>query len=155
MIDRAEASSLAARHPEKERAILVVDDDEDDRMFVKAAMQVVAPTVLVEEAEDGVVALQILHDQARRLPDLVLLDLNMPRKDGLEVLAEIRTDPALRQLVVIAIFTTATDPESVRLAYASGANAYIGKPSSLLGLQAMMAGIVRHWFEIATLPERP
>lgn len=60
----------------------------------------------------------------------------------------------VRRLPAVAIFTTATDPELVRRAYGTGANASVGKPSSINGMRETMAGIVRHWFEIATLPER-
>jgi len=139
----------------KAHVILVVDDNEDDRMFVRTALESVDADIVIAEAVDGVEALEYLRDETRAFPDFVLLDLKMPRKDGLETLAEIRLDPKLRHLPVVAIFTTATDPELVRRAYDTGANAYVGKPSSINGMRETMAGIVRHWFEIATLPERP
>ena len=137
------------------RVVLVVDDDPDDRMFVRNALRAVAPDLRIEEAIDGEDALAFLRDRSRPFPDLVLLDLKMPRKDGLETLSEIRLDPDLRHVPVIAIFTTATDPEFVRQAYLNGANAYVGKPSTMLGMKEIMSGVVRHWFEIATLPRRP
>jgi CheY-like chemotaxis protein len=135
-----------------DRLVLVVDDNEDDRMFVRDALRQVAPEVLVAELGDGVELLEYLRDRTRPFPDLVLLDLQMPRKDGLETLAEIRLDSSLRHVPVIAVFTTATDQEFVRRAYSSGANAYVGKPSTMAGLRDIMAGLVQHWFEIVTLP---
>jgi CheY-like chemotaxis protein len=139
----------------RDRVILVVDDNEDDRMFVRNALTAVDPSIVVAEAVDGVDALAYLRDETRTFPDFILLDLKMPRKDGLETLAEIRRDPRLQHLPVVAIFTTATDPAYVRRAYAVGANAFVGKPSSISGMRDVMAAIVRHWFEIATLPPRP
>jgi two-component system, chemotaxis family, response regulator Rcp1 len=137
----------------KGRLILVVDDNEDDRMFVRNALSEVDPNVRVAEAVDGIDALDYLRDASKAFPDLILLDLKMPRKDGFETLADIRQDPKLRHLPVVAVFTTATDPEFVRRAYCTGANAYVGKPSNMASLREIMGGIVKHWFEIATLPE--
>lgn len=134
------------------RLILVVDDNEDDRMFVRNALNFVDPDIQIAEAVDGFDALRYLRDASNPFPDLILLDLKMPRKDGLETLAEIRQDPKLRHLPVVAVFTTATDPEFVKRAYMTGANAYVGKPSNMASLRDVMGGIVRHWFEIATLP---
>lgn len=135
--------------------ILVVDDDADDRMFVRRALRTVAGDLHVAEAVDGEQALIYLRDTSRPFPDLVLLDLKMPRMDGFETLAAIRRDPLLLHRPVVAIFTTATDPESVRKAYRAGANAYVAKPSSMGSLTDMMAGVVRHWFDTATLPQHP
>jgi CheY-like chemotaxis protein len=135
--------------------ILIVDDSEDDRQFVRDALHGIAPGLRLAEAHDGVEALAYIRNPANAMPDLVLLDLKMPRKDGLETLADIRDDLTLRHLPVVAVFTTATDPEFVRRAYAAGANAYIGKPSSMEGLRHIMDGVIRHWFEIATLPPHP
>ncbi|CAN5819779.1 response regulator [soil metagenome] len=135
------------------RLVLLVDDSEDDRMFARDALRHVAPDVLVAEATNGVEAMAYLRDETRPLPDLVLLDLKMPLKDGFEVLAEMRLDPRLRHVPVVTIFTTATDQSFVRTAYAAGANAFVGKPSTMAGLHEVMTGIVRHWFEIATLPQ--
>jgi CheY-like chemotaxis protein len=136
------------------RLILVVDDNPDDRMFVRNALKEVAPEVALAEAFDGVDALAYLRDARNVVPDLVLLDLKMPRKDGFETLAEIRGDSDLCHLPVVAVFTTSTDPEFVWRAYRTGANAYIGKPSSVALLRDAMAGVVKHWFEVATLPSR-
>ena len=137
---------------QREWLILVADDSADDRMFIRNALHAVAPKVRVSETVDGIDTLAYLRGAAQPFPDLLLLDLKMPRMDGLETLAEIRGDPGLRHLPVIAIFTTATDPEFVRRAYASGVNAYVGKPSTLGELKVLMEVLVRHWFEIATLP---
>ena len=133
--------------------MLLVDDSEDDRMFARNALRDVAPDIQVAEAANGVEAMAYLRDETRPLPDLVLLDLKMPLKDGFEVLAEMRLDPRLRHVPVVTVFTTATDQSFVRTAYAAGANAYVGKPSTMAGLQDVMAGIIRYWFEVVTLPQ--
>lgn len=137
---------------DREWLILVADDSADDRMLVRYALNAVAPKVRVSETVDGVDTLAYLRDATQPFPDLLLLDLKMPRKDGLETLAEIRGDPELRHLPVIAIFTVETDPEFVRRAYAQGVNAYVEKPSTLAELKVLMEVLVRYWFEIATLP---
>lgn len=135
-----------------DRRVLVVDDSEDDRTFVRTALLSVDPDIQISEACDGVEALDYLRSD-RPFPDLILLDLKMPRKDGMETLAEIRRDPDLRHVPVIAVFTTATDPEYVRLAYTTGANAYLGKPSTMASLREVMDAVVKHWFGVVTLPD--
>jgi CheY-like chemotaxis protein len=88
----------------------------------------------------------------RPFPDLVLLDLKMPRMDGFEALAEVRADPALRHLPIVTVFTTATDPEFVRRTYAEGANAFLGKPATHEALVTMMRVLASYWFSVVVLP---
>lgn len=85
-------------------------------------------------------------------PELILLDLNMPRKDGREALAEIKADPDLRRIPVV-VLTTSSSPEDVRRAYSLGANSYVTKPGSYEGLVAAVRALQTWWFGCVTLPE--
>jgi len=138
------------------RVILIVDDDPDDRMFAREALAVAAPGVDIREVEDGIAFLAYLRSPGpdQPFPDLVLLDLKMPRMDGFEALAEVRADPALQHLPIVAAFTTASDPEFVRRAYADGANAFLGKPATREGLATMMRVVAEYWFGTVSLPPR-
>ena len=137
--------------------ILIADDSEEDRAFVCDALRRLDRDLDVREVEDGIELLEYLRSPgpSRPFPGLILLDLQMPRMDGFEALAEIRRDPALSYVPVIAILTTATDPENVRQTYAAGANAFIGKPSSVARMRELMDTLVSHWFDVAILPEPP
>ncbi|MEI8335171.1 MAG: response regulator [Chloroflexota bacterium] len=138
------------------RVILVADDDPDDRMFAREALTAVASGLDIREVADGIALLEYLRDPGpeRPFPDLVLLDLKMPRMNGFEALAEVRADPTLRHLAVVAVYTTATDPEFVRRTYALGANAFLGKPTTHEGMVTAMRVVVEHWFTVASLPPR-
>ena len=111
--------------------VLLVEDDPADTLLITEALQANAPTVTVIAVTDGVDALRYLRRQdefARsRRPDLVLLDLDMPRKDGREVLAEIKTDPELRSIPVV-VLTTSKAEEDILRSYDLHANAYVTKP---------------------------
>jgi two-component system response regulator len=138
------------------RVLLIVDDDPDDRMFTREALLAVAPGLDVREVEDGIEFLDYLRSPGpdRPFPDLVLLDLKMPRMNGFEALAAVRADPALRHLAIVTVFTTATDPEFVLRTYAEGANAFLGKPATREGLVSMMRVVAEYWFGTVSLPPR-
>lgn len=140
--------------PRPERLIVIVDDDPDDVEFARSALATAAPGARIEVVGDGLELLALLDRSvdARRLPDLVLLDLRMPRMDGLEALRRIRAIPTLRRLPVVTMFTTASDEDLVVASYEAGANSYVTKPSSYTDLVRIMGDIVHHWFEVATLP---
>ena len=109
--------------------ILITDDDEDDRYFLKQAIEAKVAKVLVVEARNGEEALQTLsNDSAIRKIDLVLLDMNMPGMNGLEVLEHIRNSISFRHIPTVMI-STSDEPELVSTAYARGINSYIKKPS--------------------------
>ena len=138
------------------KVILLVDDDPEDRMFAREALAAVATGLDIREVVDGIAFLDYVRSPGsdRPFPDLVLLDLKMPRMDGFEALEELRADPALRHIPVVAVYTTATDPEFVRRTYALGANAFLGKPATHEGMINAMRVIVEHWFTVASLPPR-
>lgn len=114
--------------------ILITDDDEDDRYFLRQAIErrMAQTTITIIEAQTGEQALESLAvDVAQRnRVALILLDMNMPGMNGLEVLDQIRTNPALRYTPAVMISTSA-EPNLVATAYAKGINAYIKKPATI------------------------
>jgi CheY-like chemotaxis protein len=107
-------------------------------------------------ASDGVEALAFLRREGRHAaaprPDVILLDLNLPRMDGREVLAALKADPALRRIPVV-ILTTSQDEQDVLRAYELHANCYITKPVDLDQFIAVIQSIESFWLTIVTLPE--
>ncbi len=138
--------------------ILLADDDPDDCLMVKEAL--VESRVLNELATvgDGEELMDYLHRRGRYKnlagrprPGVILLDLNMPRKDGREALAEIKGDPQLRKIPVV-VLTTSKAEEDIYRSYDLGVNSYITKPVTFEGLVEVMRTIGRYWIEIVELP---
>jgi CheY-like chemotaxis protein len=142
---------------EKRRTILIAEDDEEDLLLTQEAIQecgLVADLRIVKDGEE-------LMDYLRRRgayervcsprPALILLDLRMPRKDGIEALQEIRSDPDL-QVIPVVVLTTSQTEEDVRGCYALGVNSYIAKPNEFRGLVDAMMILKRYWFEVVSLP---
>ena len=139
--------------------ILMADDDEDDRMFAKDALVEARLYNEVYFVEDGQELMDFLNhcDKYADLngsprPGLILLDLNMPRKDGREALQEIKADPDLRRIPVV-VLTTSKAQEDIYRTYDLGVSSYITKPVSFDGLVEVMKALSRYWFEIVSLPE--
>ena len=130
--------------------ILLVEDSPADALLLQEALRQVGVTDPVELVTDGEQALEHLRGPERP-PGLVLLDLNLPRMDGREVLAAIRADPELSDLPVV-IMTTSSAPPDVKLAYNGGANAYVRKPIGMDRLVEAAASIRDFWLRTATLP---
>jgi CheY-like chemotaxis protein len=138
--------------------ILMADDDPDDRAFTKEAL---ASSRLVNElrfVEDGQQLMDYLNGRGEFAapgsaprPGVILLDLNMPKKDGREALKEIKSDPDLRQIPVV-VLTTSKAEEDVLRSYDLGANSFITKPVTFEGLVKVMTMLGQYWFEIAELP---
>ena len=140
--------------------ILMADDDADDRLLAKDALiecQLDGNLHFVENGEELLEYLQRrgkytqLADSPR--PGLILLDLNMPRKDGREALREIKADPALRKIPVVVLTTSKADTDIGRI-YELGANSFISKPVSFESLVEVMKILGRYWFEIVELPAK-
>ncbi len=129
--------------------ILLVEDSAPDAMLIRQALREAGVEGKVEVVTDGEQALARLHRGAP--PDLMLLDLNLPRKDGRAVLAEMRTDDALREIPVI-VLTTSSAPHDVRFCYQHGANSYVRKPLGLDRLVETARAIRDFWLTTATLP---
>ena len=129
--------------------ILLVEDSAPDAMLIRQALREAGIHGKVEVATDGEQALARLRSGAS--PDLMLLDLNLPRMDGRAVLAEMRADEALREVPVI-VLTTSSAPHDVHFCYAHGANSYVRKPLGLDRLVETARTIREFWFDTATLP---
>ncbi|HEU5333007.1 MAG TPA: response regulator [Actinocrinis sp.] len=110
--------------------ILLVEDDEADAMLITEALNEHAVARTVGQVEDGVAALEWLRDPERPRPDLIVLDLNMPRMNGRELLDILKRDESLKKIPVV-VLTTSGAPEDVSSAYERHANAYVTKPVNL------------------------
>ena len=136
--------------------VLLVEDSRTDVELTEEALVAAADDAELHVAADGEAALAVLrreppHQGAPR-PDLVLLDLNMPRKDGREVLREMKQDERLRSIPVLVLTTSGAD-EDVAAAYAGGANAYVRKPVHFDDFVTTMRAIEAFWMSAATLPD--
>jgi CheY-like chemotaxis protein len=146
--------------PAKVHVILVVEDDSDDRLLAREALAESAMPAELQFVDNGADLMDYLHQRNRfsapgsaPRPSLVLLDLNMPRKDGREALKEIRADPGLRNIPVIVLTTSTADADISRI-YALGANSFISKPTAFEALVRVMKGIGQYWFEVVVLPSK-
>ena len=135
--------------------ILLVEDCAGDVRLIREALKEAPLPVQVTLAGDGIEAMDYLRQVELELavrPDLVLLDLNLPRKNGREVLAEIKNSPTLRAIPVL-VMTSSRSDEDIEQAYALGANCYITKPSDLEEYVNVVRSIENFWFLTATLPD--
>lgn len=138
--------------------ILMADDDADDRKLARKAL---AESRLANElhmVENGEELLDYLcrrgpytDPKSSPRPGVILLDLNMPRKDGREALAEIKRDARLRSIPVV-VLTTSSEEEDVCRTYDLGASSYITKPTTFDALVNVMRGLGNYWFQIVRLP---
>lgn len=135
--------------------ILLVEDNEDDVMLTRLAFKQAGIPVRLHHARDGEEGMAFLRKQgkyaAMPAPDLILLDLNMPRKDGREVLADIAADEHLRHLPVIILTTSAAQQDILGL-YRLRASSYIVKPVDFGHFQQTIRSLHEYWFGVATLP---
>jgi CheY-like chemotaxis protein len=140
--------------------ILLADDDQDDLMMTREALQQsrlgndLRSVLDGEELMDYLLRRGMYADPASApQPGLILLDLNMPKKDGREALAEIKADPKLRKIPVI-VLTTSRAEEDVFRTYDLGVSSFITKPVTFDGLVEAMKVLAHYWFEIVELPSR-
>lgn len=139
--------------------ILMADDDPDDVFLVQAAFKKSRLANELHVVKDGVELMDYLKGREpfadRTLaprPHLILLDLNMPRKDGRQALKEIREDPELRNIPVV-VLTTSKAQEDVLHSYGDGANSFITKPVSFDSMCGVIGNLGNYWFQIVTLPD--
>jgi chemotaxis family two-component system response regulator Rcp1 len=137
-------------------AILLVEDNLADVRLTIEALRDAKVTNALRVARDGVEAMEVLRTSVPKkdLPDLILLDLNLPKKDGREVLKEIKEDAALRQIPVVILTTSQAEQDIVR-GYLLGANAFIVKPVDLEKFFTVVKSIANFWLEIVKLPGPP
>jgi CheY-like chemotaxis protein len=135
--------------------ILMADDDPDDRLLTKDALEESHLRNTFETVEDGEELMEYLHQRGKYSnkprPGLILLDLNMPRKDGREALREIKSDPDLRRIPVVVMTTSKAEEDIVR-SYDLGVNSFVVKPITFDGLVDTLQTIGKYWFEIVELP---
>jgi CheY-like chemotaxis protein len=137
--------------------VLLVDDDPGDVLMIEEALATIGIPRIVHVARDGGEAVEFLRKQGEYAdaprPDFVLLDLNMPRMDGRQVLAEVKADVDLRQIPVV-VLTTSRSPDDVLASYGLYANAYVTKPMSLDDLTDTVQRIDDFLTRTAILPKR-
>ncbi len=145
-------------HAPRPIILLVADDDHDDCLLIRDALAESRLVNQVHFVHDGDQLMSYLRREGRFAapdaaprPGLILLDLNMPRKDGREALQEIKADPVLRQVPVV-ILTTSKAEEDIFRSYRLGVNSYIAKPVTFEALVDMVQTIGKYWFEIVELP---
>ncbi|MBI5014948.1 MAG: response regulator [Deltaproteobacteria bacterium] len=143
---------------QKPVVILLADDDEDDRLMARDALEEARLANELRFVEDGEDLLDYLHHRGKYArsgsaprPGLILLDLNMPRKDGREALREIKADPDLRRIPIV-VLTTSKAEEDVQRTYDLGVNSFITKPVSFAALVEIMRTLGEYWFQIVQLP---
>ena len=137
--------------------ILMADDDDDDRRLTREALLEGRRANDLRFVENGEDLMDYLRRQGKYAsaeaprPGLILLDLNMPRKDGRTVLKEIKSDPELRQIPVVVLTTSQAD-EDIYKSYDLGVNSYIVKPVTFDALVDILLTLEKYWFEIVELP---
>ena len=134
--------------------ILLVEDDAADARLAQIALKDSKVVCNVTHVLDGVEAMKYLQaavSNGDKLPDLVLLDLNMPRKDGRQVLEEMRADEVLRSIPVVVLTTSDVDRD-VAASYSLGANSYVTKPMDVDEFCSVIRGIENYWFSVVRLP---
>ena len=138
--------------------ILMADDDEDDRLLTRDALAESRLANDLRFVRDGEELLDYLRRRGAYAdpasaprPGVILLDLNMPKVDGREALAEIKADPALRRIPVVVLTTSRAEADIYR-SYDLGVNSFVSKPVTFAALVEVMQGLGRYWFEIVELP---
>lgn len=126
---------------EEKLYILLADDDEDDRLFFKDALAETRLKTQVHTVNDGAYLMEYLAQPGIRLPDIIFLDLNMPRKGGIECLKEIRRDPRLKD-ICIAIYSTSSSEADIEDTFVMGANVYIRKPGDFNELKGVLEEVI-------------
>jgi chemotaxis family two-component system response regulator Rcp1 len=137
--------------PEFTFQVLLVDDNEDDVFLTTEAFQEANVNAEIIVHRDGVDALAFLHDKTQKKPHLILLDLNMPRKDGRETLAELKSDPDLKNIPVV-ILTTSDSESDIEQAYNLHANSFITKPINFDEFVISVKNLKAFWFKTVKLP---
>ncbi|HEU4717558.1 MAG TPA: response regulator [Bacteroidia bacterium] len=138
--------------------ILIADDDEEDRMLITDALKESRLKNKIQTVENGEELMEYLNNKGKfsdtqkyPKPGLILLDLNMPRKDGREALREIKEKHELRSIPII-VLTTSKAEEDILRSYDLGVNSFITKPVTFTAMVDVMKTLNKYWFEIVELP---
>jgi CheY-like chemotaxis protein len=147
---------VQAEHPIP-RHVLLVDDSAGDVRLTREAFRDANSTVVIHVANDGVDAMAFLHREnphgAAPRPDLILLDLNLPRMDGREVLAQVKADEELKTIPTIILTTSDAQADIIR-SYELQANGYVSKPAGLDEFEELIRSVDDFWLSKAKLPSR-
>jgi len=134
----------------KKSIIIVADDDEDDRLLITEAIRENGFAGEIHSFEDGEGLMTHLNNWCS--PEtVILLDLNMPKMDGRQVLREIKSNPQL-SFIPVVVLSTSSNMEDIEVSYGFGANSYIIKPATYDELKKRMNALVNYWFQTAILP---
>lgn len=135
--------------------VMLIDDNEDDIFILKEVLGEHSQIEIVSIAKNGKEAIDYLHNlpakASKNMPDLILLDINMPGKSGLEVLEEIKTNQRTKALPVVML-TTSNREDDINRAYSNGASSFIRKPSDLGEFQRVTAFFSNYWVHVSLLP---
>ena len=141
----------------KQVEILLVEDNEGDIRLTQEALKESKLDNQLSIVKDGEEALEFLHKKGKykdaATPDLVLLDLNLPKKNGREVLEEVKRDPALAMIPIVVLTTSQAEEDIVKV-YAEHANCYIQKPVDFNRFMEVVHSVESFWFSIVKLPNR-
>ena len=143
--------------PANRSVVLLAEDNSDHAFFTSRAFQEVHGSGLeMRTVSDGEQVMSYLRREGEFAdaprPHLIVLDLRMPKKGGLEVLAEMQADQSLATIPVV-VLSSSDRPEDISLSYARGANSYVMKSMNLPGLRDGVSDLARYWMDVATLPE--
>ncbi len=138
--------------------ILIAEDDADDRYLIQTAFTEKGYSEKIDFVENGVELLKYLENisydkrgEVKNFPGFILLDLNMPKKDGREALKELKQHPVFKKIPVI-VFTTTKNEVEIKRCYELGANSYVVKPISFDALLQVVENIRSYWFHTASIP---
>lgn len=143
------------------KVVLMAEDDEDDLLLVQDAFAASGLSIELRSVPDGEELLEYLFRRSKYKdpflspkPSLILLDLNMPKKDGRKALEEIKTHPTFRRIPVV-VLTTSTEGADIQQCYEMGANSYVTKPNSFQALVDVLKTTGKYWLETVQLPVYP
>ena len=130
----------------KQNYIVIVDDDEDDRFLIESAFQETMLPTQLSFFENGDSLLSFLSNPPDPLPSVILMDINMPGRSGIETLQILKTTKAIKNIPIVILSTTKSTHEIAEV-YRSGANSFVNKPSSYVGLKTLVNKIHSYWIE--------
>ncbi len=134
-----------------DKTILLVEDNDDDAELTLRALNKHKLATRIVRARDGIEALELLHGAPPLRPDLVLIDLNMPRLDGIGLLRKVRAQPTTRSLPIV-ILTSSNEDRDVTEGYRLGANSYVRKPVDFLTFSDAVKTLGLYWLELNLAP---
>lgn len=150
-----EFSSIEKKQGTNHLYILIAEDDADDRFLLETAFDECGFKDKIVFVQNGVELMDHLvnavHKNGKRFPAFIMLDLNMPKKDGREVLKEIKDNTELKKIPVV-VFTTTRNENDIKRCYELGANSYVVKPVSYDELVKVVSQVRNYWFSVSSVP---